>query len=424
MHYSDVYTLVKEIKNKVIQTQLNEQLKDLEQRVNTPHFITYLKEHQNEEKDIFLLQKEYDIQQLNKVVNGIDELLNQPNSEHSSAIDSIKLVLNDIKRSAQTQIIFYDSWNIPGHFLQLAKKYASHYLPFNQSNDPFKGSDFPGYCWGHTHNYGKLVSEGRINHLSSASNKDLYDTFRQNWTFIDILFRRIGWYFNVNLEQKIRSAIWNALKDLDDKTTFNFNFLINKEGFHSTSLRMVSGGGIEYYENNYGVVRFETREAAVNFLAGHLLAEASHRGQEISFITVYKLPYSNDPSQNLFHELPLAKIENASDLLGLETHTPALQQTITALEKHILKLTGQGIKGRVKANELKALIKEFKSLSPEEIIKRSDSILQNPQHSIMLNRGTGLYFFKSGFKSHSTTESLLQDIRNAAKGECLGLKIP
>ncbi|RAP36642.1 hypothetical protein B1207_07505 [Legionella quinlivanii] len=424
MHYSDTYSFIKQIKNKEFAAQLKQELKKLELSANNPSFINYLRENQSgKEKDIFALRKEYDLIQLNKVVIGIEAieaniLEAKKNKMHASdtlAINAIQRILNDIKKTANRQALHYTVWNNYQHFYKLAQKFGTHYVPFNQSNDPFKGSDFAGYCWGHTHQYGKLISEGLLDNLSQASNKKLYRTFKQNWTFSDILFRRIGWYFKVSLEKQMREAIWNALKDMDEKSTFNFNFLIKNRGFHSTSLRMV-GEGMEYYENNYGVVRFNTREDAVNFLANHLLHEASKvDGGEVSFITVYKLPYSNDPTQDIFVNLPVAKIEKESRSENPVEHPQELKEAIERLQNYINNLQADGsTKGKIKANELRYLIHELNSLPADEVKSRVDDILASREHSLMLNRGTGFYFFMSGFKSHSTTESLLQDISNAA----------
>ncbi|CDZ76629.1 hypothetical protein BN59_00903 [Legionella massiliensis] len=423
MHYSDTYNFIKQIKDKELAAQLKQELKKLEASANDPSFIHYLREKQDgQEKDIFALRKEYDLMQLNKVVIGIEAIdtkisegKEKAYAEDVSALNAIQRILADIKRTAkkQVQTLNYRYRDNYQHFHELAQEFATHYLPFNQSNDPFKGSDFSGYCWGHTHQYGKLISQGLLDHLSTASNKDLYKTFRQNWTFADILFRRVGWYFKVNLEAQMRAAIWNALKDMDDQTTFNFNFLIKNHGFHSTSLRMV-GEGMEYYENNYGVVRFNTREEAVNFLVRHLLHEASNVfGGEVSFITVYKLPYSNDPTQDLFVDLPLAKVKKESKSEDQVEHPQELKTAIHALQTYINCLQTEGAtKGKIKANELRYLVDELNSLPVDEVKSRVDDILANKEHSLMLNRGTGLYFFMSGFKSHSTTESLLQDISN------------
>lgn len=351
MHYSDTYQLIKKLKNKTLAAKLKQSLKALEKNVNDPNFVTFLKEKQQEAdtRDIFALRRDYDLKQFDKVIRGIEAIekhiddVKKTNIADRDALNKMKAILVDIKETAsdqkqeeeeQTESRFYKD----SKFYSLAKRYATHYLPFCQSNDPFKGSDFAGYCWGHTHHYGRLVSKGLLHDLSDASNKKLYRDFRQNWTVADILFRRIGWYFKVSLEQQIRQAIWNALKDLDDQSTFNFNFLVDKRGFHSTSLRMV-GEGIEYYENNYGVVKFPTREAAVNFLAAYLLAQAEGCEGKIAFITVYKLPYTNQLDQDLFKDLALAELEK--ETLPTQddvNHSNGLTLALEALESYITSL--------------------------------------------------------------------------------------
>lgn len=432
MHYSDTYQLIKKLKNKELANDLKQSLKDLEKSVNNPNFVSFLKKKQQEAdtRDVFALRRDYDQQQFDKVIAGIQTILEhideakKTNTADRDALNKMKAILLDIKQTAseQKQKETGSQFYTESEFYSLAQQYATHYLPFCQSNDPFKGSDFAGYCWGHTHHYGRLVSQGLLHDLSEASNKKLYRDFKQNWTVADILFRRIGWYFKVSLEEQIRQAIWNALKDLDDQSTFNFNFLVGMD-FHSTSLRMV-GDGIEYYENNYGVVKFPTREAAVNFLAAYLLAQAT--GDKIAFISVYKLPYTNQPDQDLFKDLPLAELEKKNQPLQHDVQHPhQLTAAIETLESYITSLRQQGaMKGRIKANELAFLCEELKSLPAEQVKARVEGILATKEHSLMLNRGSGFYLFKTGFKSHSTTETLLRDIVEAAEKTDHVLQLP
>ncbi len=424
MHYSDCYKYVKNIKDKDFAKKLEQDLKNLELEANNPNIVDFLKENKDSGEDIFALRKRYDLMQLEKVVNGIKSI--RKSIEEQAAIKNepsfslISLILKDIQTTAKSQLKNYDDYVNNDHYYDLAKSYATHYIPFNQSNDPFKGSDFQGYCWGHTHEYGKLSSEGRLENLTQASSKKVYNTYQTNFTLADIVFRRVGWYFSVQQEQKMRDAIWNALKDLDEKTIFNFNFLTN--GFHSTGLRMV-GDGIEYYENNYGIVRFDTREDAVNFLAGHLLHEAQASNSEVKFITVYKLPYENDPKQDLFSGLTdMGCIQKQPKGPKVE-HSEELAKAITALREYGQKLSeGNEIKGKIKGNEIKFLVEELDTLPAEEIKQRVDAILENKNHSLILNRGTGLYFISSKMTSHSTTETLLQDISKSAQSNTLDLK--
>lgn len=423
MHYSDCYKYVKNIKDKAFAKKLEQDLKNLELEANSPNFVDFLKENKDSGEDIFELRKKYDLMQLAKVVHGIESI--EQDIDQQAAINNepsftfIRLILKDIQTTANAQINDYDNYVNNDHYHDLAKEYATHYIPFNQSNDPFKGSDFQGYCWGHTHEYGKLASEGRLENLSQASSKKLYDTYQTNFTVMDIVFRRVGWYLSVQQEQKMRDAIWNALKDLDEKTIFNFNFLT--DGFHSTGLRMV-GDSIEYYENNYGIVRFDTREDAVNFLAGHLRHQAQASNAEVNFITVYKLPYENNPNQDLFSGLTDMGCIQKSPKASKVEHSDELEKTITALREYGQKLSeGSEIKGKIKANEIKFLVEELDTLPAEEVKQRVDAILENKNHSLMLNRGTGLHFIGSKMASHSTTETLLQNISKSAESKTLDL---
>ncbi|WED41771.1 hypothetical protein [Legionella cardiaca] len=423
MHYSDCYKLIKNIKDKYLAARLKSSLKNLEKEANHPSFVTYLKTA-SAEKSILELRKAYDIEQLAKVRKEIKNILQSlPKDDVDHAVLEVKNVLKNIKRTAKSQMANYDAYQENGsHYAQLAQKYATHFIPFNQSNDPFKSSDFNGYCWGHTHRYGKLASKGILDSLSVASDKKLYTTFKTNWTFADILFRRVGWYFAIRQELKIKEVIWNALKQLDEKSTFNFNFLINTWGFHSTALRMV-GKGIEYYDNNYGLVKFKCREDAVNFLSAHLLHQAMEMNGKVSFVTVYKLPYENLVEHDIFPDLPQAAIkreETFSAEAERMPRSPKLRETLDALSNYASELeNSKDIKAKIKANELRNLFTELESLPDSKLGNRLKEILETKEHSLMINRGTGFYFFASGCKSHSTTEMLLQAIYEAATTESI-----
>ena len=169
------------------------------------------------------------------------------------------------------------------------------------------------------------------------------------------------------------------------------------------------GDGIEYYDNNYGIVRFNCREHAVNFLAGHLLNQALKRKGEIEYIKVFKLPFTNVVQHDIFADLPQARMNDlpSNPLI----HDDNLAKSITDLEQYAVVLKKQkGIKAKIKANEITWLVQELLALPADKIHERIETILAYKKHSLMINRGTGLYFFKSRFESHSTSETLLKAI--------------
>jgi hypothetical protein len=423
MHYSDSYQLLKKVSSKTSQDLLESELKQLEERVSKESFVMYLQNNKALNKSILELRLEYDVQQLELVQEGLVPILALIEQTKKSASDAdiahyqtLLNLLKDIKTTARQRIHQLQHQSPDSDFNQLARKYATHYLPFDQSSDPFKGSDFRGYCWGHTHRYGELASKGLLHNLSVASDQTLFERFKTNWTFSDILFHRVGWYFSLSYEAKLREAIWNAFLQLDEHTIFNFNFLVDTAGFHSTSVRMV-GEGIEYYDNNYGLVKFSNRENAVNFIAAHLLHQAENAHGNISFVTVYKLPYTNRVQHDVFSELPQTGLVQTDQNGENAVHSEALQTAIQDLQEYSQKLRqARGIKAKIKAHELDGLIEELRCLPTSEVGKRIEAILANPNHSIMVNRGTGFYFFGSGFKSHSTTETLLRKIQEQSQG--------
>lgn len=430
MHYSDCYELIRKIKHNQKRESLQFALEYLEKEVHNTSFVGFIKQSNEPGKSIFELSIIFDLQQLQLVQDGIKIIINditiekdRASPEENEIYAEIENILTNIRVTAIKRSFELNDEPHDLSYFNLAKKYATHFLPFNQSSDPFKGADFYGYCWGHTHKYGQLASQGLLANLSIASDQTLYKTFKTNWTFADILFRRVGWYFFVNQELKIREAIWNAFLQLDEHNILNFNFLINTLGFHSTSLRMV-GTGVEYYDNNYGLVRFKNRSDAANFLAAHLLNLAMTFEGEVRFITVYKLPYYNNINHDIFADLPQAKLEQEQQELNNpippESSTPPIihnsnvaSSAIKALSDYAAKLSQtDDVKAKIKSNEIEWLVKDLAPLHVAEVMMRLDDILNNKNHSLMVNRGTGFYFFMSGFQSHSTTETLLKAIRH------------
>lgn len=420
MHFSDCYQHIHNIKDEQKASKIKKSLEELEQKIQSMSFMAYLEENKSTDKSVTDLRQEFDIDRLNKAIEGMVIIKKELADETDDAIRKISAVLDNIIKSARNSS--YRTHYHPSHYIDLANKYATHFVPFSQNLDPFHGTDFGGYCWGHSHRYAQLASQQNLFSLSVASDKNLYDTFRRNWTFIDVIFRRVGWYFsNIQQKQTMQHAIWDAFSQLDEKTTFNFNFFIDNVGFHSTSLRMV-GAGIEYYDNNYGIVRFKCRQDAAKFLTKHMLTEAQNGWGNVRFITVYKLPYVNSPNHDELKELPQTQIEQKSNAnKGYDLDEP-LQTAIDKLAEYQKMLSKQSdIKAKIKANEIDCLIQKLGSLDAAEIKKQVGKILSEKKHSLLINRGTGFYFFKSGFKSHSTTESLLQDIHETAGKCCLTL---
>ncbi|VEG91609.1 hypothetical protein [Legionella spiritensis] len=416
MHYSDCYSLLKKARNKKNAIKLDafkQRMEQLESEVNQQGFFQYVKRNKNSGRALVELRQIYDNECITLVIHGIENLLQDPLFKDMGShrcLTDVQKILQDIKKTAEEQHNHIRDED--ACFYSLIRQYASHFLPFDQSYDPFKGSDFIGYCWGHTHRYGKLVSQESLEQLSVASDRGLYHRFRANWTYGDTLLRRKDWYFVMTREEKIRKTLWAMLSRLDDQSVFNFNFLVSDANFHSTGLRM-AGNGIEYYETNYGLIRFDSRENAVNFLTYHLLNKVQHSQGEICWV---KLPYPNKPYHDPLVHLPAAKIERQPDET-MNHNNKALDDAIGCIQAYgqQLKKNTRSVKAHIKANEIEKLVEKFASSAVEHIAGHTRNILANKKHSLMLNRGTGLYFFKRRCKSRSTTQDLLEDIYRASQ---------
>jgi hypothetical protein len=427
-HYSDCYQLIKTIKDRDIRARLKAALKDLESDIHQESFVDYIKTNRGliPAKNIIEMRNDYDHKQLQTVVSGIDKVITDFSLDKQLSetdytendfekLTQIKTILDNVKASAHTNIdhfeYFYQDYY--AEFQRLANQYASDYIPFNQSVDPFQSKKYDGYCWGHTYRFAEMASRGILDRLSIASDKKLYKRFQKNWTMNDILFKRVGLYMRAMHEDKVRKVIWQTLSELDEHTIFNFNFSTPGIGAHSTCLRM-SGEQIEYYDNNYGVVRFESREKAANFLSSHLVNMADKADYVADLISVYKLPVKNDPQHSIFDELPEATIQTAD--VDPVVSAPFVVKSIADLLVYARTLDGHDEnKSKAKAHEIRVFSKELFSLNEKQVLERVQQVLRNPNHTLMLKRGIGFQFFKDEDGNRTTTQALLRQIVISAR---------
>ncbi|CEK10366.1 YopT-type cysteine protease domain-containing protein [Legionella hackeliae] len=412
MHYSDCFELVKKLKDKVFAEKLQRELETVEKLANSPTFTEFVKDDKST-KSLLVLRREYDLARLQAVKKGIRTILDTYFAENEH---EIKTVLLHIKEAIKQRTKNYEELVNYTHYSDLAQKYATHYLPFNHLSDPFKGPTPVDYGWGHSQHYADLASRTELDSLTTASNKRIHTFAQSSHSLADIFFRRVGRY-SVDEEVKVRNAIWKSLKALDDKAILDMTITMGTNS-HSMAIRMVNEG-VEFYDHNYGLVRFQNREKAVSFITAHLTHISTTAKEEISVIETYKLPYTNNHGHQIVSDLdksriPVPVVSKAED--EKPPVQPNVSEAIDALENYATSLKkSSDIKAKIKANELDFLAKELNELiSAGAIQERVGAILQNKDHSLMVNRGTGFYFFKSGFKSHSTTETLLQNIHKAA----------
>ncbi|KTD20215.1 hypothetical protein [Legionella israelensis] len=113
MHFSDSYLHLKKLKDKTIANRLEKALKTLENEVNNPSFIKFLKQKENSEIPIEELRRIFDINQLEKVIVGIDAILanDLPKDEVDPRIPLIREILTDIKKTADMRKERYGLYN-------------------------------------------------------------------------------------------------------------------------------------------------------------------------------------------------------------------------------------------------------------------------------------------------------------------------
>ncbi|VEG90950.1 hypothetical protein [Legionella spiritensis] len=434
-HYSDTYDLLKKLKDRTLTTEIKEYLESIERKVNRESFVEFIKNRRDtaESRDIMQMRYEYDKQQLTMVQDEIVSLQQKLmqvktggdlHDDDVTVLDDIGGILFNVKAIAGRNMDDLDARppdSDYSNYTLLANKYATDYIPFNQSRDPFQSEGFEGYCWGHSHRYAEMASKGMLNKLTIASDAKLYQKFRENFTPMDIVFRRVSLQLHAMMAKEMRKEIWKTMKQLDETKIFNFNFG-SPAGAHSTSLRMVDGG-IEYYDNNYGAVRFNNREDATNFLAEHLINMAEldnpyfqkDRDPVINLMSVYVIPQKNNPHHSIFDDLPEAKIERSAQRKEIVCDDPQVTKTIVALFTHAAQLRKSENKSdQLKAFELGALAKELASMSSEDIQKRVSGILANKHHTLIANRGPAVHLLRTMGAYRSTTEELLSAVNQAA----------
>ncbi len=210
-------------------------------------------------------------------------------------LNEIKITINNAKDNAQ-----YSLYQPDDETYLAAKMFASEIVPICQGLDPFIGAGFSGYCWGHTHHWGKSIEHNNgIPDLRMISTEYSIKTWSRNWTFEDILMNRIGWYRPDN--NNYAKLLWNVLDQLTENDLFNFNFYIPGLGFHSTGIRMYGKKGIEFIDSNNAIFRFESKHDFVGFMMLHLYKHAAQAvpHSRATFITVYRLPYQNKQPSNI-----------------------------------------------------------------------------------------------------------------------------
>lgn len=409
LHYSDCYTHLKNCQyeiSDVCYEQLRDALEQLENNTRNANFFDVIKDKPSTHS----LQGQryaFDKEQLQAVEKGLSHLLNTFFSEqipsHKPHFLALKSTLQQIHETVKLQQKKTKPKST--YFDTLVNQYATIYFPFNQSYDPFKGNDFKGYCLGHNYQYAKLVADQKLDKLSHVSNAHTPYYAKKINSFWYRLFNNRGWYSSINEEKKIRQVLWETLAKMDEKSIFSFNYFIENIGYHAITLRIVNHG-IELFDANKGVLQYKNRSDCVDFLTEHLQELSSKKN--ISFISVFQLPFKNNPNYSPWQAF--AKTIVPKEKKDTIHHPQSVEKHLRTLSLYAKKILSQSkrLTAIVKAHEISDLVERLSCYTTEDIFAEVSHILDKRQHGLLVNRGTGLYFFNSQFGSHSTTEDLLK----------------
>ncbi|NDH08672.1 MAG: hypothetical protein EBY16_03500 [Gammaproteobacteria bacterium] len=431
MHFSDCYKLASKIQKKDDREELIKRLKSVETVLRSDNFMDFLKEVAGKEEsshqwicNYFLYNPKrqysktsrlidwsfnYDYMVFNKAVRlfqvevtALEELIRSRTSpEAISLYSSITCLLKDLCWGIDQKIKdLHDSIKLREQHFQLIKKYASHALPLCGFNDPFKYQS-SGCGLGWSDKYGSLVSTESLHHLSTVLDSDL-----------QIFEKRQKTRYLVNLSTT-ELTIWDAFSQLNTTNIISLQYLSNSTSLSTIAMRMV-GSDIELYDSIFGLMKFNTRQDAADFLSGccELLPTKSR------FHSFVQLPYKNNVNYDVFSVLPdMVCIEKQQPLTDLYTSaSDNLNKAFKALSDYadILEQKPDD-RAKIKSHEIKSLVAQLRSKQPDDLNQYLTQLLQTRNHPLMLNRGTGFYFLTSGLRSHSHTETLLIDLVDKSK---------
>lgn len=272
----------------------------------------------------------------------------------TGVIQHIDFILN--KDDGQIEFIRHFNPNLNNTYLA-AMLFAVDIIPFNQSYDPFYGvSD--GNCWGHTYHWSEMVSSKMPIDLRMITDNKILEDQKRNCTMNEVINKRVKFY-KIN-DLNYGDAVWDIVNRLKPEDMFTLDYKEPNKiwGFHATGIRLYGESGIEFKDSNEGVFRFETKHDFVNFYILYLQNISNEKKADVSFLTVFRLPYKNDPFfdykkiniplctekekleaiKNYRSKIPMRKYQHNSEQRILDLKESELLQTISVdMDKNIFK---------------------------------------------------------------------------------------
>lgn len=184
---------------------------------------------------------------------------------------------------------------------------AKVFVPCRQDSDPLilDQATFSGYCLGHVFAWGKDIQDQSYPTLSLCSNKELL--YAQKTQPLDNLKahysqRKPNKLSGITREEKQMSfsnTALNIFNTLDDNSTYTLgltgsNMTSGKIFKHATGIRKYGTNGVEYFDPNIGLIRFDNRKDFVAYMSDALMESPLNlNGCSIDSISIFAMPYKN-----------------------------------------------------------------------------------------------------------------------------------
>lgn len=414
-------------------------------------------------RDIATIRMEFDAERKSRMAAGLIQIISKYklDKQRNPQLVKVHAWLNESAEAISMPVYHNQNNCVMANIYILADIYASHFIPFNQSNDPLLGGEIVGFCWGHAKRHGKLAANNQLNQLSIANDVTLYRQQKAGTNIIDWTFRYKALY-KIKHTKDIENSLWRLLDRIDFQHTYALCYRFNgRDDGHATSIRR-HFDGIEFYDSNIGLLRFASQQQFVDFMILYFDTVTTRSQTSIKQIELLTLPHrnryarqkdvidqhlvginlhtadekaamihklSNAPAyttdaavSNIYFNLPNAEGLFARKLTQLQAgsdQTSITKAQLHSLRQHRHQLNKRSYndhysaKAQVKRAMLDQLIKDLELVSIDQALKQVQSILDNKHHGLMRTRGISFYPLYSKHKGSQTrTEDKLKDLRD------------
>lgn len=320
-------------------------------------------------KDRLIARKEFEKKRLTMALAGLTDLDKQIDGlidaklkkKVSQQLAAPMQHLDFLLNNCDGQISFIKHYNKDLNNIYLAAEiFAIDFVPFNQSHDPFFGKS-NGNCWGHTYHWGEMIEKKKLD-TRMISNAQILEDQARNCTVKDVVAKRVQFYKISDAEYE--NAIWDMLNRLKPTDLFSLDY---KEpdgswSFHATGIRQYGESGIEFMDSNQGIFRFATKHDFVNFYLLYLHNLNNSRKENIKYLTVFHLPYQNDPMFGYEKtKQPLCSEHGKLEAIQIYRSKIPMKKKLHPVEELILDLKESEFHGENSKNLLKDLIEKIHS---------------------------------------------------------------